>query len=150
MKKMAQDFKEFILRGNVIDLAVGIIIGIAFGAIVNSLVKDIIMPPIGKVLGNIDFSDLYVNLSGTAYPSLAAAREAGAPVIAYGNFINTIINFLIIAFVLFIIIRATNRFMKKACPLPAPPPPGQTCPYCQTAVNIKATRCPACTSQLSA
>ena len=150
MKKFAQDFKDFILRGNVIDLAIGIIIGIAFGAIVNSLVKDIIMPPIGKLLGNIDFSDLYINLSGTTYPSLTAARDAGAPVIAYGMFINTIINFLIIALVLFFIIKATSRFMKKALPVPPPPPPTKTCPYCQTAINPKATRCPACTSQLNA
>jgi large conductance mechanosensitive channel len=149
VKKLAQDFKEFILRGNVIDLAVGIIIGIAFGAIVNSLVNDVIMPPIGKLLGDIDFSNLFVNLSGTDYSSLAEAKAAGAPVIAYGAFINTLINFLIIALVLFIIIRFTNRMIRKEKTSAAPPPPTKECPYCLTVVPVKATRCPACTSNLA-
>ena len=150
MAKMAQEFKQFILRGNVIDLAVGIIIGVAFGAIVTSLVNDIIMPPIGKLLGNVDFSSLFINLSDTSYKSLAEAKAAGAPVIAYGNFINTVINFLIIALVLFIIIRVVNRLMRKECPAPPPPPPAKNCPFCLTSVPVKATRCPACTSQLPA
>ena len=104
MKKMAEEFRAFILRGNVMDLAVGIIIGVAFGAIVNSLVNDVIMPPIGRLFGKMDFSGLFINLSGTHYNSLADARQAGAAVIAYGAFINTIINFVIIAFVLFMVI----------------------------------------------
>ena len=117
------EFKAFAMRGNVIDLAIGIIIGVAFGAIVTSLVNDIIMPPIGLLLGNVNFSDLYINLSGTTYPSLVAAKAAGAPVIAYGLFINTIINFLIIAFVVFLIVKTINKMTateKKEAP-PAPP-----------------------------
>lgn len=149
MKKLFSDFKDFILRGNVVDLAVGIIIGIAFGAIVSSLVNDIIMPPIGRLLGNVDFSNLFINLSGTSYSSLADARAAGAAVIAYGAFINTIINFLIIAFVLFIIIRFMNRLVHQAKKAEtAAAPPTRECPFCFSNISPKATRCPQCTSQL--
>lgn len=121
---MLKEFRDFAMRGNVIDLAIGVIIGTAFGAIVTSFVNDVIMPPIGVLVGGIDFSELYINLSGGDYPSLAAAREAGAAVIAYGAFINTIINFLIIAFAIFLTIRQINRvFNKPAEPAPPPAPP---------------------------
>jgi len=121
---MLQEFKAFIARGNVIDLAVGIIMGVAFTTIVNSLVNDIIMPPIGVMLGGVDFSNYYINLSGTHYDSLAAAKAAGAATINYGVFINAIINFLIIAFAVFLLVKQVNRFMKKpeAPPAPAAPP----------------------------
>jgi len=119
---MLQEFKAFIARGNVIDLAVGIIMGVAFTTIVNSLVNDIIMPPIGVLLGGVDFSNYYINLSGTHYDSLAAAKEAGAATINYGVFINAIINFLIIAFAVFLLVKQVNRFMKKPEAKPAAPP----------------------------
>ena len=109
----ASDFKAFIMRGNIVDLAVGVIIGVAFGAIVTSLVNDVIMPPIGLLLGNVNFSDLFIDLSGKGYVSLTAARAAGAPVIAYGAFINTIINFIIIALVVFLIVRMITKMVKK-------------------------------------
>lgn len=122
-----QEFKEFAMRGNVVDLAVGLVIGAAFGAIVNSLVNDIIMPPIGLVMGNVDFSDLFINLSGQEYPSLAAAREAGAPVIAYGAFINVLINFVIVALAIFLVVKAMNRLRRKQeqAPEESPVPPRQ-------------------------
>ena len=122
-----QEFKEFAMRGNVVDLAVGLVIGAAFGAIVNSLVNDIIMPPIGLVMGNVDFSDLFINLSGQEYTSLAAARDAGAPVIAYGAFINVVINFVIVAFAIFLVIKGMNRLRRKqeAAPEETPVPPRQ-------------------------
>jgi large conductance mechanosensitive channel len=150
MKKALDEFKQFILRGNVLDLAVGIIVGVAFGSIVNSLVNDVIMPPIGRIFGRISFSDLFINLSGTHYNSLADARQAGAAVIAYGSFINTIINFLIIALVLFVVIKLVNRMFKMAKPKPVEvsPPKTKDCPYCYSAISVKATRCPNCTSQL--
>jgi len=117
-----KEFKEFAMRGNVVDLAVGIIIGGAFGKITTSLVNDVIMPPVGLLLGKVDFSSLYINLSGTAYASLAAAQAAGAPVIRYGAFINTLLDFLIVAFAIFLLVRAINR-LKKAEPTPAPAGP---------------------------
>ncbi|MBC7243431.1 MAG: large conductance mechanosensitive channel protein MscL [Anaerolineae bacterium] len=143
---MWEEFKKFAMRGSVIDLAIGIILGTAFGAIVNSFVNDIIMPPIGLLLGKVDFSNLFINLSKTPYASLAEAQQAGAPTINYGIFINTIINFLIVAFVLFLIIRQVNRWTAK----PAEPaaPTTKECPYCYSQIPIKATRCPNCTSQL--
>ncbi len=119
---MLNEFKEFAMRGNVVDLAVGIIIGGAFGKIVTSLVNDIIMPPIGLAMGGVDFSNLFINLSGAPYASLAAAKEAGAPVIGYGSFINTTLDFVIVAFAIFLLVRAINR-LKKAAPPPAPPGP---------------------------
>lgn len=141
---MIKDFKEFIMRGNVLDMAVGIIIGIAFGAIISSIVNDIIMPPIGVLLGNVDFSNLYVNLSGGDYTSLAEAKKAGAATIAYGMFINTIINFLLVAVVMFLLIRLFNRFKKKQ----EAAPNSKDCPYCFISIPLKATRCPHCTSEI--
>ena len=127
MSGFFQEFKEFALRGNVVDLAVGLIIGAAFGAIVNSLVADVIMPPLGLAIGQVDFSDLFVNLSGQDYPSLAAAREAGAPVIAYGAFINAVINFVIVALAIFIVVKGMNRLRRKQeqAPEELPVPPRQ-------------------------
>jgi large conductance mechanosensitive channel len=127
MSGFFQEFKEFAMRGNVVDLAVGLIIGAAFGAIVNSLVNDVIMPPIGLVMGNVDFSDLFINLSGQEYASLGAAREAGAPVVAYGAFINAVINFVIVAFVIFLLIKGMNRLRERqeAAPEETPVPPRQ-------------------------
>ena len=142
---MWKEFKDFIARGNVVDLAVGIIIGLAFGKIVTSLVNDIVMPPIGLLLGKVDFNNLFINLSGKPYATLAAAKEAGAATINYGVFINTIIEFLIIALVVFLLVRQISKIMKPAAP---PAPPTKDCPYCFSAVPIKATRCPNCTSQL--
>ncbi|GAP20409.1 large conductance mechanosensitive channel protein MscL [Leptolinea tardivitalis] len=142
---MWKEFKQFIMRGNVIDLAVGIIIGGAFGKIVSSLVDDIIMPPIGLLLGKVDFSNLFIPLDGKTYASLAAAKDAGAATLNIGLFFNTIINFLIIAFAIFLLIKQVNRLQK---PTPTAEPTTKDCPYCQTAIPIKATRCPHCTSQL--
>jgi len=119
---MLKEFKEFAMRGNVVDMAVGIIIGGAFGKIVSSLVNDVIMPPIGLLMGNVDFSQLYVNLSGVEYPSLAAAQEAGAATINYGAFINTVLDFTIVAFAIFMVIRAMNKLKKKEEEKPAEPP----------------------------
>jgi large conductance mechanosensitive channel len=142
---MWKEFRTFIMRGNVMDLAIGIIIGTAFGRIVTSLVNDIIMPPLGVLLGKVDFSNMYINLSGTAYASLADAKAAGAATINYGLFINTLIDFIIVAFVIFLIVRGINR-MKKA---PAPAAPNtKECGFCHTEIPIKATRCPNCTSDL--
>jgi large conductance mechanosensitive channel len=142
---MIKEFKEFIMRGNVVDLAVGVIIGSAFGKIVTSFVADIIMPPIGLLLHGVNFVDLFWSLNGQAYASLADAQKAGAPVIAYGSFINNIIDFLIVALVIFLLIKAINRMQRK--PAPADPTT-KDCPHCFTAIPIKATRCPHCTSNL--
>jgi large conductance mechanosensitive channel len=127
MSGFLNEFKEFAMRGNVVDLAVGIVIGAAFGAIVNSLVNDVIMPPVGLVTGNVDFSDLFIDLSGQEHASLAAAREAGAPVIAYGAFINAVINFVIVAFAIFLVVKAMNRLRRKqeTAPEETPVPPRQ-------------------------
>jgi len=144
---MLKDFKEFVMRGNVLDLAVAVIIGAAFGAIVTSMVNDIVMPPIGLVLGHVDFKDLFISLNGRSYPSLAAAKAAAAPVIAYGQFLNTVINFLIIAFVIFLTVRQASMLRKK--PAPATAPTTKDCQFCCTPIPIAATRCPNCTSQLS-
>ncbi len=145
---MFKEFKEFAMRGNVLDMAVGIIVGAAFGRIVSSFVADVLMPPIGVLLGKVDFSDLYLNLSGSAYPNLAAAKAAGAPTLNYGIFINTIIDFVIVAFAVFLLVQQVNRFLKK--PAPATAPAAKDCPYCASTIPIKATRCPNCTSQLAA
>jgi large conductance mechanosensitive channel len=147
MKKLVGEFKEFAMRGNVIDLAVGIIIGAAFSSVVNSLVNDILMPPFGRILGNVDFSDLFINLSDGNYDSLAQAKEAGAATINYGLFINNVITFLIVAFAVFMLVRAINRFLAKPVEAPAAPTLKE-CPYCFSNISIKATRCPECTSQL--
>lgn len=143
---MFKEFKEFALHGSVLDLAIGIIIGGAFGKIVTSLVNDIIMPPIGLVLGKVNFANLYVNLSGKPYANLADAQAAGAATINYGIFINDIMDFIIVAFVIFLIIRQMNRLTRK----PAAPaePTMRECPYCCTEISVKASRCPNCTSEL--
>jgi large conductance mechanosensitive channel len=146
---MWEEFKKFIARGNVIDLAVGVIIGGAFSSIVSSLVNDIIMPPIGLLLGNVDFTNLFIDLSGQGYESRAAAEEAGAATINYGVFINTIITFLIVAFVVFLVVRQINRLRAKQKKEETPAEPTtKDCPYCFTTIPIKATRCPNCTTQL--
>ena len=144
---MLKDFKEFVMRGNVLDLAVAVIIGAAFGAIVTSMVNDIVMPPIGLVLGHVDFKDLFISLNGHSYPTLAAAKAAAAPVIAYGQFLNTVINFLIIAFVIFLTVRQASMLRKK--PAATTAPITKDCQFCCTPIPIAATRCPNCTSQLS-
>ena len=144
---MFKEFKKFALRGNVLDLAIGIIIGGAFSTIVNSFVADILMPPIGMLLGNADLSELYINLSGGTYESLAAAEEAGAATINYGLFINSIVDFTIIAFALFLIVRQVNRLQREEEEQPAEPTTKE-CPHCLTEIPIGATRCPHCTSQL--
>jgi large conductance mechanosensitive channel len=143
---MWKEFKDFVARGNVMDLAIGVVIGAAFGKIVGSLVNDIIMPPIGMVLGSVDFADLFINLSGGSYPSLAAAQEAGAVTINYGVFLNTVIEFLIVAFALFLLIKQVNRLQH---PAPEAAPAVKQCPYCFTEIPVEATRCPHCTSQLA-
>jgi len=143
---MLKDFKEFAMRGNVIDLAVGVIIGAAFGRIVTSLVDDIIMPPIGELLGRVDFSNFFVSLSGGNYTTLAEAKAAGAATINYGLFISACIHFLIVAFAVFLLVRQVNRFR----PVPAPAAAtSKDCPFCLTSIPLKATRCPHCTSQLA-
>ena len=146
---MLREFREFIARGNVIDLAVGIIMGAAFTSIVNSLVKDIIMPPIGMITGGVDFAGLFVTLSSGHYATLADAQKAGAPTLNYGNFINNVIDFLIVALVIFLLIKAIDSLKKKPEPAPAADPITKDCPHCFTTISIKATRCPNCTSELS-
>jgi large conductance mechanosensitive channel len=145
---MWKEFKVFAMRGNMIDLAVGIIIGTAFGKIVTSLVNDIIMPPIGILLGKVNFSDLFINLSGTNVATLKAAKDAGAATINYGLFINTILDFVIVAFVIFLLVRVINRMTRPAAVPPPAAPTTKECPHCFTSIPIKATRCPNCTSQL--
>lgn len=140
---MVKEFKNFILRGNVLDLAVAVIIGGAFGKIISSFVTDVLMPPLGFLLGGVDFSDLYINMSGAAYASLADAQAAGAPTINYGLFLNNVIDFIIVAAVIFLIVKLANSLQK-----PKAAPTTKECPYCFTAVPIKATRCPNCTSEL--
>jgi large conductance mechanosensitive channel len=142
---MFKEFKAFAMRGNVLDMAVGIIIGAAFGRIISSLVADIIMPPIGRLIGNVDFSGLFLNISGTSYPTLAAAKAAAAATINYGVFLNTVLDFLIVALVIFMLVRQVNRWSK---PAPAAAPTTKECPYCVSTIPLKATRCPNCTSEL--
>ncbi len=131
---MLKEFKEFALRGNVVDMAVGIIIGAAFGGIVKSLVADVIMPPIGLLLGGVDFSDIFINLSGGEYASLAAAQDAGAATLNVGVFINTVLNFIIVAFAIFILVRAINQLKRKEEPPPEPEPTIKDCPFCCSAI----------------
>jgi len=142
---MLKEFKTFIMRGNVMDLAIAVIIGTAFGAIINSLVKDIIMPPIGLALGKVDFANLFVALDGNTYESLTKAQELGAPTLNYGLFINTIINFLIVGFVIFLIVKAINKMQK---PAPAAAVTTKECVFCATEIPLAAKRCPHCTSEL--
>lgn len=143
-----QEFKKFAVQGNVIDLAVGIIIGAAFGKIISSLVEDIIMPPIGLLLGKVDFSSLFISLTGASYESLAQAKAAGAPTLNIGLFLNTVINFVIVAFAIFLLVHQINRWKRQPAPASAGPPPTKDCPYCCSTIPIKATRCPACTSEV--
>jgi len=148
---MLKEFKEFAMRGNMVDMAVGIIIGAAFGSVVASLVGDVIMPPIGLLLGKVDFSNLFVVLkAGMApppYASLAAAKAAGAVTLNIGLFLNTVINFLIVAFAIFMVVKSMNALKRKQT-APAPAPTTKDCPFCFTAIPVKATRCPNCTSAL--
>jgi large conductance mechanosensitive channel len=145
---MLKEFREFTLRGNVLDMAVGIIIGAAFGKIITSFVNDILMPPIGLLLGNVDFSNLFVSLSGQSYATLAEAQAAGAATINYGLFINTVLDFVIVAFVVFLLVRQVNRTRREEEAPPAEPT--KECPYCLSVVPLKATRCSHCTSELEA
>jgi large conductance mechanosensitive channel len=145
---MLKEFREFISRGNVIDLAVGVIIGLAFGKIVTSLVNDMIMPPIGMALGRINFKDFFVSLNGTSYTTLAEAQAAAAPTVNYGLFLNSIVEFLIIAFAVFLMVRQINRLKT---PVPTPPAPDQRdCPFCVSRIPAAARRCPFCTSEIKA
>jgi large conductance mechanosensitive channel len=144
---MLDEFKKFVAKGNVLDLGVAVIMGGAFGAIVTSLVNDVVMPPIGLILGHVDFKELFLPLNGQSYPSLAAAKTAAAPVIAYGAFLNTVINFLIVAVVIFMVVRSASKLHRKPEPAPAAPTT-KDCTYCCTAIPIQAKRCPNCTSQL--
>jgi large conductance mechanosensitive channel len=144
---MLQEFKKFLMRGSVLDLAIAVVIGAAFGAIVTSFVTDVLMPPIGLLLGRVSFADMFVSLSGQSYPSLAAAKAAGAPTINYGVFLNTVINFVIVAFVVFLLMRAVNRMTAK----PAAPaaPTTKECAFCASPIPVRAKRCPLCTSDLT-
>ena len=144
---MLKEFKEFAMRGNVVDMAVGIIIGAAFGKIITSLVNDVIMPPIGLLLGKVNFNDLFLSLDGKSYASLAAAKAASAPTLNYGAFINNVLDFLIVAFAVFLLVRQMNRLMPAA---PAAAPTTKDCSFCASPIPIKAVRCPNCTSQLAA
>lgn len=145
------EFKKFIMRGNVLDLAVGVVIGGAFGKITGSLVADVLMPPIGLIAGKIDFSNLFLNLGEGEYATLKAAKEAGAPTINYGVFLTTLIDFLIIAFAVFLLVKAVNKLMeKKEEPKPAGPPTTKECQFCCSTIPIKATKCMHCTSALPA
>ena len=143
---MWKEFRQFILRGNVIELAVAVVLGAAFGRIVNSLVEDLLMPPIGLALGGVDFKNLFIDLSGAGYATLAEAQAAGAATIRYGLFLNTVINFLIIAFAIFMVVKQVNRFF----PAPAPATPiTRDCPFCLSPVPLNARRCAHCTSELT-
>ena len=144
---MLKEFKEFAMRGNVLDMAIGIIIGAAFGKIITSLVGDVLMPPIGLLLGKLDFSNLFINLSAQHYASMADAKAAGAATINYGIFFNTIIDFIIVAFVIFLLIRQVNKLKRQPQPAPAVSTTKE-CPFCLSVIPIKATRCPHCTSEL--
>lgn len=144
---MIREFKEFVMRGNVVDLAVAVVIGAAFGKIVTSFVEDLLMPPIGLALGNVDFANLFVNLSGKDFPSVAAAKAAGAATLNYGMFLNQVINFLIIAFAVFILIKQINRLQRPA-PEPVAAPTTKDCPFCLSSVPLKAIKCAHCTADL--
>jgi large conductance mechanosensitive channel len=146
---MLREFREFAMRGNVVDLAVGIIIGVAFGKIITSLVNDVLMPPIGLALGRVDFTNLFLNLSGQPYASLAEAKAAGAPTINYGVFLNTLIDFIIVAFAIFLLVRLINRLRRQPEAAPATPTTKE-CPFCASVIPLRATRCPQCTSALQA
>lgn len=149
MPKIIEEFKNFAISGNVIDLAVGVVIGTAFGKITTSLVNDVLMPPIGLLLGKVDFSNLFFNLGGNQFSSLAAAQKAGAPTINYGLFINNIINFLIVALAMFLIVRLINNLKKQIIKPKTNEITTKECPYCISTIPINASRCPHCTSELS-
>ena len=150
MGKTLDEFKEFAIKGNVLDMAIGVIIGGAFGKIVSSLLADVLMPPIGLLMGNVDFSSLFVSLNGQSYPSLVAAKAAGAPTLNYGVFLNSILDFVIVAFVIFMVIKQINRLKRQAtAPAPAAPTT-KACPECLSNIPIKASRCAHCTSELTA
>jgi large conductance mechanosensitive channel len=144
---MLKEFKEFAMRGSVVDLAVGVIIGAAFGKIVSSLVEDVMMPPIGRLLGHVNFSELFISLDGKSYDTLTIAKAQAAPTINYGLFLNTVINFLIVALVVFIVVQMVNRWTKK--PAPAAAPTTKDCPQCAMTIPIAAKRCGHCTTQLA-
>jgi large conductance mechanosensitive channel len=146
---MLKEFKAFVMKGNVLDLAVAVIIGAAFGPIVTSMVNDIIMPPIGMLLGKIDFKELFMSLNGQPYATLAAAKAAAAPVIAYGQFLNTVINFVIVAFAIFLLVKTANKLQRPPAPAAPAAPTTKDCKFCCQAIPIPATRCPHCTSQLA-
>lgn len=142
---MFKEFKEFAMKGSMVDLAIGIVIGAAFGKIITSLVSDVIMPPIGLLLGKVDFASLFIDLSGKGYATLAEAKADGAATINYGLFLNTAIDFVIVAFVIFLIIKQINRMKREEAPAP---PDTKDCPYCYTGIPVKATRCPNCTAEI--
>jgi large conductance mechanosensitive channel len=146
---MLKEFREFALKGNALDLAIGVIIGAAFGGVVASLVKDILMPPIGLGLGGVDFSNLFVVLGHGSFPTLRAAQEAGAATINYGVFVNAVINFLVVAAALFAVVKTINR-LKREEPAAPPAPATRTCTFCATDIPLRAVRCPHCTSELRA
>ncbi len=143
---MFKEFKEFVVKGNVLDMAVGIIVGAAFGKVVTSFVNDVLMPPIGLLLGKVDFSNLFINLSGKSFESLAEAKKAGAATLNYGLFFNTAIDFLIVGFAIFLLVKQVNRLKREA---PAAAPTTRECPFCLTDIPRKATRCPHCTSTVT-
>ncbi len=144
---MWKEFKEFALKGSMIDLAIGIIIGAAFSGVISSLVKDVIMPPIGMLLGKVDFTNLFISLDGSSYSSLADAQAAGAATLNYGLFINTVINFLIVALVIFFVVRLVNQ-ARRPIPAPVTAPTTKACPYCSMTIPVTAKRCPECTTML--
>ena len=145
---MVKEFKQFAIRGNVLDMAVGIIIGAAFGKIITSFVSDILMPPLGLLMGKVDFASLFINISGQSFATLADAKKAGAATINYGIFLNTVLDFLLVAFAVFLLVKQVNRLKREPAPAPVVPTT-KDCPYCQSSIPIKAVRCPNCTSQLA-
>lgn len=145
---MLKEFKEFAVRGNVMDMAVGIVLGASFGGIVTSFVNDVLMPPIGLLLGRVDFSNLFISLSRRHFDTVAAAKAAGAATLNYGMFLNTVTNFVIVAFAIFLVVKQVNR-LRGPAPAPVAPPATKHCPYCTSEIPLAATRCPHCTSQLS-
>ena len=146
---MFKEFKEFAMRGNVMDMAIGIILGAAFGKIVSSFVEDILMPPLGMLIGKMDFSNLFITLGPLSFDTLKAAKDAGAATLNYGMFFNHVFNFLIVAFAIFLMVKQVNRLKRAEAPAPAAPTT-KDCPYCYSAIALKATRCPHCTSEVKA
>ena len=146
---MLKEFKEFAMKGNVLDMAVGIIIGASFGKVVSSFVEDILMPPVGLLMGNVDFANLFINLSSKPVATLAEAKQLGVPIIRYGLFINMVLDFLIVAFVVFLLVKQINALKRQDTVAP-PPPSTQECPFCASVIPLKARRCPHCTSELRA